>query len=85
MKEGRRLMEATVGLTDPAVRANIDHIRTSLRGQIPAHLFDEQLVFQLRGRLQTTWQEASHHDVVVAFKSVQDAEREVRHRESCHA
>ena len=51
LREGQRLWVATVGLADPADMENVGNIRFSLKGQIPARLYDERRLFHLRGAI----------------------------------
>lgn len=54
MSPQQELIVATVGLADPTDAANVAHIRQSIKGQIPAHFYDESRLFHLRGAIDYT-------------------------------
>lgn len=54
MSPQQELIVATVGLADPSDAANVAHIRQSIKGQIPAHFYDESRLFHLRGAIDYT-------------------------------
>ncbi len=54
MSPQQELIVATVGLADPTDAANVAHIRLSIKGQIPAHFYDESRLFHLRGAIDYT-------------------------------
>ena len=54
MSSQQELIVATVGLADPTDAANVAHIRQSIKGQIPAHFYDESRLFHLRGAIDYT-------------------------------
>ena len=41
----------TVGLVDPQDEDNSRYIRNNIKSQIPAHLYDEDTIFHLRGAI----------------------------------
>lgn len=53
MSPQQELIVATVGLADPTDAANVAHIK-SIKGQIPAHFYDESRLFHLRGAIDYT-------------------------------
>lgn len=54
MSPQQELIVATVGLADSTDAANVAHIRQSIKGQIPAHFYDESRLFHLRGAIDYT-------------------------------
>lgn len=54
MSPRQELIVSTVGLADPTDAANVAHIRQSIKGQIPAHFYDESRLFHLRGAIDYT-------------------------------
>ena len=50
----QELIVSTVGLADPSDASNVAHIRQSIKGQIPAHFYDESRLFHLRGAIDYT-------------------------------
>ncbi len=54
MSPQQELIVATVGLADPTDASNVAHIRQSIKGQIPAHFYDESRLFHLRGAIDYT-------------------------------
>lgn len=54
MTPQQELIVATVGLADPTDAANVAHIRQSVKGQVPAYLYDESRIFHLRGAIDYT-------------------------------
>lgn len=48
---GQRLLLATVGLADPAMEENRDHIRRALQRQLPAGIWAQTRLFHLRGAM----------------------------------
>lgn len=54
MTPQQEFIVATVGLADPTDAANVTHIRQSVKGQVPAHLYDESRIFHLRGAIDYT-------------------------------
>ena len=54
MSPQQELTVSTVGLADPTDAANVAHIRQSIKGQIPAHFYDESRLFHLRGAIDYT-------------------------------
>lgn len=51
MTEKQELIVVSVGLTDTADQTNIGNIRSTIKSQIPAHLYDESRIFHLRGAI----------------------------------
>ena len=51
MSVGQKLTIITVGMVDPANLENIDYIRRSIKGKVPAHLYDETQIYHLRGAI----------------------------------
>ena len=51
MDSRQELIVATIGLADPSAPDNIAHIRRSIKSQIPAHFYDENRIFHLRGAI----------------------------------
>lgn len=51
MSPRQELIVSTVGLADPTDASNVAHIRQSIKGQIPAHFYDESRLFHLRGAI----------------------------------
>ena len=47
----QELIVITVGLVDPQDEENIRYIRYNIKSQIPAHLYDEDKIFHLRGAI----------------------------------
>ena len=47
----QELIVITVGLVDPQDEENIRYIRNNIKSQIPAHLYDEDKIFHLRGAI----------------------------------
>lgn len=47
----QELMVVTIGLVDPQDEENIKYIRNSIKSQIPAHLYDDDKIFHLRGAI----------------------------------
>ncbi|MCR5642113.1 MAG: flavodoxin domain-containing protein [Prevotella sp.] len=47
----QELIIITVGLVDPQDEENIRYIRNNIKSQIPAHLYDEDKIFHLRGAI----------------------------------
>ena len=47
----QELIVITVGLVDPQDGENIKYIRNNIKSQIPAHLYDEDKIFHLRGAI----------------------------------
>ena len=54
MSPRQELIVSTVGLADPTDASNVAHIRQSIKGQIPAHFYDESRLFHLRGAIDYT-------------------------------
>ena len=54
MSPQQELIVSTVGLADPTDASNVAHIRQSIKGQIPAHFYDESRLFHLRGAIDYT-------------------------------
>ncbi len=54
MSPRQELIVSTVGLVDPTDASNVAHIRQSIKGQIPAHFYDESRLFHLRGAIDYT-------------------------------
>ena len=54
MSPQQELIASTVGLADPTDASNVAHIRQSIKGQIPAHFYDESRLFHLRGAIDYT-------------------------------
>ena len=54
MSPRQGLIVSTVGLADPTDASNVAHIRQSIKGQIPAHFYDESRLFHLRGAIDYT-------------------------------
>lgn len=54
------LIIATVGMVDPNNPENICYIHDKLKKQIPAHLFDEQKIFHLHGRIDYSRMSIKH-------------------------
>ena len=48
---GQKLTIITVGMVDPADPENIDYIRRSIKGVVPAHFYDEKQIYHLRGAI----------------------------------
>ena len=48
---GQELIVITVGLVDPQDEENIRYIRNNIKSHIPAHLYDEDKIFHLRGAI----------------------------------
>ena len=51
MSVGQKLTIITVGMVDPADPENIDYIRRSIKGVVPAHFYDEKQIYHLRGAI----------------------------------
>ncbi|MBR5436797.1 MAG: hypothetical protein IK120_08020 [Muribaculaceae bacterium] len=51
MTEKQELIVVSVGLTDTADPSNIGNIRSTIKSQIPAHLYNESRIFHLRGAI----------------------------------
>ena len=51
MSVGQKLTIITVGMVDPADPENIDYIRCSIKGVVPAHFYDEKQIYHLRGAI----------------------------------
>jgi menaquinone-dependent protoporphyrinogen IX oxidase len=51
MSVGQKLTIITVGMVDPANLENIDYISRSIKGKVPAHLYDETQIYHLRGAI----------------------------------
>ena len=49
LREGQRLFVVTVGVADPEIPKNREHLRISLRRQLSPALFDRAEIFSLRG------------------------------------
>lgn len=49
--ENKKLIIATVGLADPADRENVEHIRNSMKNQLPSELYESARIFHLRGAI----------------------------------
>ena len=47
----QELIVITVGLVDPQDEENIRYIRNNIKSQIPAHFYDENKIFHLRGAI----------------------------------
>ena len=47
----QELIVITVGLVDPQDEENIRYIRNNIKSQIPAHFYDEDKIFHLRGSI----------------------------------
>jgi menaquinone-dependent protoporphyrinogen IX oxidase len=47
----QELIVVTIGLVDPQDEENIRYIRNNIKSQIPAHLYDEDKIFHLRGAI----------------------------------
>ena len=47
----QELIVVTVGMVDPQAEENIRYIRNNIKSQIPAHLYDEDKIFHLRGAI----------------------------------
>jgi menaquinone-dependent protoporphyrinogen IX oxidase len=45
----QKLIVVTVGLADPKIKTNTDHIKLSLEKQLPKELYDNSKIFHLRG------------------------------------
>jgi len=50
----QELIVITVGLADPTDAANVAHIRQSVKSQVPAHFYDENSLYHLRGAIDYT-------------------------------
>lgn len=51
MSVGQKLTIITVGMVDPVDPENIDYIRSSIKGVVPAHFYDEKQIYHLRGAI----------------------------------
>ena len=51
MTDKQELIVVTVGVTDPNETEYFNQIRKSIKNQIPANLYNEEKVFQLRGAI----------------------------------
>ncbi len=51
MTEKQELIVVSVGLTDTADQTNIGNIRNTIKSQIPAHFYNENRIFHLRGAI----------------------------------
>lgn len=51
MSVGQKLTIITVGMVDPANLENVDYIRRSIKGIVPAHFYDETHIHHLRGAI----------------------------------
>ena len=51
MSPSQKLTIITVGMVDPADPENIDYIRRSIKGIVPALLYDETQIYHLRGAI----------------------------------
>ena len=51
MSVGQKLTIITVGMVDPSDPENIDYIRRSIKGIVPAHFYDETHIHHLRGAI----------------------------------
>ena len=51
MTEKQELIVVSVGLTDTHDQTNISNIRSTIKSQIPAHLYNESRIFHLRGAI----------------------------------
>ena len=51
MSPSQKLTIITVGMVDPADPENIDYIRRSIKGRVPAHFYDETQIYHLRGAI----------------------------------
>ena len=47
--EHKKLIIATVGLADPEDQENTDHIKNSMKNQLPAQVYDSASIYHLRG------------------------------------
>ena len=54
LSASQELFVATVGLADPTDAENVNHIRGSLKKQVPASHYDESKIFHLRGAIDYT-------------------------------
>ena len=51
VSDDKRLIIATVGLADPENQENTEHIKSSIRKQLPADVYDSTAIFHLRGAI----------------------------------
>lgn len=51
MSPNQKLTIITVGMVDPADPGNVDYIRRSIKGIVPAHFYDETHIHHLRGAI----------------------------------
>ncbi len=51
MTEKQELIVVSVGITDTHDQTNISNIRSTIKSQIPAHLYNESRLFHLRGAI----------------------------------
>ena len=49
--ESKKIVIATVGLADPTDKENIEHIRTNMKTQLSAEVFESAKKFHLRGAI----------------------------------
>ena len=56
----QELIVITVGLVDPQDGENIRYIRNNIKSQIPAHLYDEDKIFHLRGAIDYSTMRLKH-------------------------
>lgn len=63
----QRLVIITVGLASPADKANADHIKESIRRQIPADIFQKADIFHLRGGIDYQKLHVTHRLMMKLF------------------
>lgn len=70
MSPQQELIVSTVGLADPTDASNVAHIRQSIKGQIPAHFYDESRLFHLRGAIDYSHLSFGHNLMMKMFHSM---------------
>jgi len=80
---GRELWVITVGLADVADPANIGNIRSSLKKQLPAPLYENARFFHLRGGIDYAKLSPKHRAMMwLLYKSIQKTPAEKRSAEA---
>ena len=67
LREGQRLIVATVGLADPQIPQNRAHILASLKRQMSPELFSQAVFFHLRGGIDYAVLSPRHRAMMAAM------------------
>ena len=62
----QELIVVTIGMVDPQDEENIRYIRNNIKSQIPAHLYNEDKIFHLRGAIDYSTM-GMKHKVMMKF------------------